>query len=709
MFVVLGLVLLIPSLIILQIFRVNFVEGDNLRELWSNQAINYINIPAQRGNIYDENGSVLATNSVVYKIALDPRFPDLTRDHLSLLCSTLADHTNRSASYYRNKIQSAPSQSRYVVLENSIDVNTSDTIRNLNIPGVILEEEYKRNYSFGSLAAHTLGFVNHTLTGMIGLENYYDDHLKGEDGLQQVRRDRMNRIFAYVGAPRKTPIQGHSLHTTIDSYIQAILEEELEAGIRQTRSNYGTGIVINPKTGAIKALANYPTFDPNTPASGESINRRNYAVSDMVEPGSTFKIVTAIAALEQGVVNFEEEFETEENGVRIIHGQAMRDHDPLGTVDFTQAIAQSSNIAVSEIAMRLPPRVFYQYARNLGFGSPTYVDLPNEEAGRLPKPFEWSQVTLPWMAIGYEIQATPLQILQAYAAFGNKGMMMRPYIVDKITDEFGNTVETNKPVKVRQIAKKETIEKLLPVFKEVVTDSGTAGWAAVDGLPIAGKTGTAQKYMDGRYRTAYRASFTGFFPADDPEYALLIMLDEPKTSIYGGYTAGQIFRQTAARIAGLDNEIQRSITPDQQQMEHKQWTYAPSLVGFTTDKAKRLLSNQKIVYQTKGSGSRIISQTPEAGEQISEEDPLVLELSDFKTDSLDKGFAKIPDLRNQSMRQATAILAELGLNIQLIGSGTIYTQFPQPGEVMRKGRTVTVRGKARTLTQSSAIAASSRN
>lgn len=709
MFVVFGLILLIPSLIILQIFRVNFVEGENLRELWSNQAINYINIPAQRGNIYDTNGSLLATNTVAYKIAIDPHFRNLTRDHLSQLCSTLATHTNRTSSFYMNKVRNAPAQSRYVVLERSIDVNTSDSIRNLNIPGVILEEEYKRSYSFGSLASHTLGFVNHTLNGMIGLENYYQDYLKGEDGLQQVRRDRVNRIFAYVGAPRKTPIQGYSLHTTINSYVQAILEEELEKGIRETRSNYGTGIVINPKTGAIKALANYPTFDPNNPASTDAENRRNFAISDIVEPGSTFKLVTAIAAVEQGVVNFEEEFETPEDGVQLIHGQAMRDHDPLGTVNFTEAVAQSSNIAVSEIAMRLSPRIFYQYARNLGFGTPTYVDLPNEEAGRLPKPIEWSQVTLPWMSIGYEAQVTPLQILQAYAAFGNKGMMMRPYIVDKITDEYGKTVKTNKPMSVRRIARKATIDKLLPVFEEVVSDSGTAEWAAVDGLSIAGKTGTAQKYMDGRYQTAYRASFVGFFPSEDPEYAILIMLDEPKSSIYGGYTAGQIFRQTAARIAGLDNEIQRSITPDQQQMEHIEWTYAPSLVGFKTNQAERLLSNQQISYRTTGSGSYIVSQNPEAGEKISDGVRLELKLSDIETDSLTEGYAKIPNLRDKNMRQATTILSEIGLNIQLIGSGTIYTQFPQPGEIMQKGRTVTVRGKARPLQQASAIVTSSSN
>jgi cell division protein FtsI/penicillin-binding protein 2 len=702
LFVVLGLILLLPTAIIVQIVRINLIEGENLRELWNNQTIHYINIPAQRGSIYDKNGSQLATNSVVYKIAVDPHAPSARHDHFQTISSILSKYSGKSAGSYMNRIRNAPSRSRYIVLERNIDVDAYEEIMELDARGVILEKEYRRSYSFGSLASHALGFVNHKIEGMSGLESSYNNILKGEDGLQQVRRDRSNRIFAYVGAPRKMPIQGYSLHTTIDAYIQAIAEEELKQGVEETMSKYGTIIIIEPATGAIRAMANYPDFDPNAPASNPNENRRNYAVSDMVEPGSTFKIVTALAAVEQGVVDFDELFETPESGEVQIHGQMMRDHDPLGTVNFTQAIAKSSNIAISEIAMRLSPEVFYQYARNLGFGTPTSIDLPNEVSGRLQRPFEWSRVTLPWMAIGYEVQATPLQLLQAYAAFANDGMMMRPYVVERITNDFGESVKLNTPSKVRRIASKKTIEKLLPVFREVLSDSGTASWASVEGLDIAGKTGTAQKFIDGRYRNTYRASFTGFFPADNPKYAILVILDEPGTSFYGGFTAGTIFKQTAKRIAGLDNEVRRTMTP-QQQMEQSLRSYAPSLVGMEKNNASKLLSGLGIDFSTHGRGSSILSQNPEPGEEIEPGRRLRLELGELKDDTVSDEYARIPDLNGMNMRQAADILQSLGLDIRLIGSGTIYKQFPDPGELMRLGRTVSVRGKIREFNPSTPI------
>lgn len=702
LFVILGLILLLPTAIIIQIVRINLIEGEDLRELWNNQTIHYINIPAQRGSIYDRNGSQLVTNSVVYKIAVDPHAPGVRNDNFQAISNILSKYSGKSAGSYMNRIRNAPSKSRYIVLERNIDVDAYDEIMELDARGVILEEEYRRSYSFGSLASHALGFVNHKIEGMSGLESSYNNILKGEDGLQQVRRDRSNRIFAYVGAPRKMPIQGYSLHTTIDAYIQAIAEEELRQGVEETMSKYGTIIIMEPGTGAIRAIANYPDFDPNAPASNPNENRRNYAVSDMVEPGSTFKIVTALAAVEQGVVDFDELFETPENGEVQIHGQMMRDHDPLGTVDFTQAIAKSSNIAISEIAMRLSPKVFYQYARNLGFGAPTSIDLPNEVSGRLQRPFEWSQVTLPWMAIGYEVQATPLQLLQAYAAFANDGMMMRPYVVERITNDFGETVRLNTPSKVRRIANKKTIDKLLPVFREVVSDSGTASWASVEGLDIAGKTGTAQKFIDGRYRNTYRASFTGFFPANEPKYAILVMLDEPGTSFYGGFTAGTIFKQTAKRIAGLDNDVRRTITP-QQQMEQTLRSYAPSLVGMEKNNASKLLSGLRIDFSTHGRGSSILSQNPAPGAEIEPGQRLRLELGELKDDTVSDEFARIPDLNGMNMRRAADILQSLGLDINMIGSGTIYNQFPNPGELMRLGRTVSVRGKIREFNPSTSI------
>ncbi len=703
MFMLLGLILLLPVAILIQILRINVIEGDGLRELWTSQAIDFISIPAQRGNIYDANGSLLATNSVTFKVAVDPLAPGTTAEQLSNVTAVLSSHTGQSVSHYRNRIQSSP-RSRYIVLERSVSVHAYEDLKELGVRGVILEEEYRRNYNFGSLSAQVLGFVNHNIDGMSGLEARYNTVLKGNDGLQQVRKDRQNRIFSYVGAPRKLPRQGYSLHTTIDAFIQAITEEELEAGIKRHRAKYGTAIVLDPKTGAIKAMANYPTYDPNNPATIDSENRRNFAVADIIEPGSTFKLVTAIAAVEQGVIDFDEIFETPENGRKMIHGQMMRDHDPLGNLDFTGVFAKSSNIATSEIAMRMEPNAFYQYARNMGFGTPTNIDLPNELGGRLQRPFEWSRVTLPWMSIGYEVQVTPIQIAQAYAAFANGGMMMRPYVVDRITDELGNIVEKTKPNPVRQIAKKETIERLLPVFEEVVSDSGTAGWASVDGLRIAGKTGTAQKFIDGRYQTSYRASFAGFFPVDNPRYVMLVILDEPRSSIYGGFTAGSIFKEMAIRIVGLDNDIQRSLLPDAAAIASGDTRIAPFVEGLKKEDARLILHQNNIPVTTTGRGNFVLEQAPAAGENLNGNTPLKLKLGEVMPDSIPDGFARIPNLRGMNMRQATNLLLKKGLYIETIGSGTIYTQFPREGDLMRQGRIVTVRGRAQSMQQATIAA-----
>ncbi len=701
MFLLFGLILLIPVGIALQILRVNVLEGDDLRELWSSQAIDYIPIPAQRGNIFDSNGSMLVANRVIYKVAVDPKAPGTTQEHLRDISNILSTHTNRSSSFYLNRIQNAPNHSRYIVLERSISVQAYEDLRQLGYRSIILEEEYKRNYNFGSLSAHTLGFVNHNLDGMAGLESRYNDILKGEDGVQQVRKDRANRIFAYVGAPRKLPRQGHSLYTTIDAQTQAIVEEELEEGVNRHRAAYGTAIVMNPKTGAIVAMANYPTFNPNAPASSNRENRRNYAVADMIEPGSTFKLVTALASVEQGVADFDESFETPENGRKMIHGQVMRDHNPLGTLSFDEVFAKSSNIATSEIAMRLQPETFYQYARNMGFGTTTNIDLPNEEPGRLQKPYEWSRVTLPWMSVGYEVQTTPLQLLQAYAAFANNGLMMKPYVVDTIKDEFGNVKQKTKPQRVRKIAKKSTIEKLMPVFEQVVSDSGTAGWAEVDGLRIAGKTGTAQKYIDGRYQARYRASFVGFFPVENPEYAMIVMLDEPRTSIFGGFTAGSIFKEIATRISGLDNNIFRETDPAP--IANADTLVAPKIKGLSREQADALLSAKNMSFKISGEGTHVIDQKPGHGVPFHLQTPFEITLGNVVPDSLPDGYAEIPDLTGMNMRQATNLLLSRGLQIETIGSGTIYTQFPRAGDLFQKGRTVTVRGKARSMQSSQSL------
>jgi cell division protein FtsI/penicillin-binding protein 2 len=712
MFVMLGILLLLPAALLVQLVRINFIEGEGLRQLWNKQAITEIAIPAERGNIYDRNGTLLATNTIDYRMALDPKVPGMTQAQIDSVLATLGRTTGKGKAYYQGILKDAPTRSRYVVLEKTMNSMQKEELANLGIRGVILEENYRRSYTFGSLAAHAMGFVNHEMKGRIGLESHYDKELKGVDGVQQVRKDAFQRVFEYVGAPKKLPIEGYDLHTTIDASIQAILEDELQVGVQRYQANYGTGIIMNPTTGEILAMANYPSYDPNVPGDINEENRRNFAIADMVEPGSTFKLVTAIAAVEQGVIEDGELFETPEDGAVHIHGLTLRDHDPLGTMNFEEVIQQSSNVATAEIAMRLDNDTFYQYARNLGFGTPTHVDIAGEESGRMAKPFEWSLVSLPWMSHGYELLSTPLQTTQAYAAFANRGDLMRPYLVKEITNSNGQVVEQFQPTRIRRVAKATTLDKLYPVFESVVSDSGTGDLAQIPGLRIAGKTGTAKKVVNGMYSNRYRGSFVGFFPVDAPQYVLYIMLDEPKPVGYGGYTAGPIFKQVALRIAGLDQDLQQQLV--QRDNNNNTFAIAPSLLGLSPEQAGDLLESLYIPYDIEGEGEWVVKQHPAPGDTLFTKKRLQLQihpksglinphkdsqtaLKVAETNEIER--IELPDLRGMSMRTAHSMLAELGLKTQRIGSGTIYAQFPLAGEFTRPGRTVTLRGKARSFEQ----------
>lgn len=699
MFLVFGLAMLLPCAIVLQIIRIQFFEGENLRELWSKQAVDFISIPAQRGDILDAKGRLLVTNFVNHRVSFDPHVQNITQEQINTLLQALGKVTGRGTAYYRQKLNAAPKNSRYVVLEHSLNNSGYEEIQALGIRGVILEESYKRKYNYDSLAGHTLGFVNSELEGMIGMEASYNNLLKGSEGIQQVRRDRSNRIRAIVGSPRKNPRQGHTLQTTIDAQIQAIVEEELKRGIEKTRSNYGTAIVMDPRTGAVKAMANYPTYNPNYPASVDGENRRNYAISDMIEPGSTFKLITSVAAVEQDVIKDDEIFKTPTSGQLQIHGQWMRDHNPLGNMTYDETIIKSSNIATSEIAMRLDPEVLYQYARNLGFGSSTNVGLPNEETGRLKRPYSWSPVSLPWISIGYEVQVTPLQMIQAYAAFANNGVMMQPYVLQKVIDEFGSTEREHRPKAVRRVIKPETINKLMPIFEAVVSDSGTASDAQVQGLSIAGKTGTAQKYIDGQYRSQYRSSFVGFYPTNNPSYVCLIILDEPKTSYYGGVTAGPIFREITKRIIGLDGELQLELTSPEP-FEENLLASVPSLKGLDLDEAVKLLKSAGLSYTTEGSGPFVSDQIPAAGEKLEKRSGVHLDLlenNSWGEKLISENHNTIPDVQGLSMRKALHLLNQAGYDIEMIGSGTVDKQFPKAGAQYVRGRTVTIRGKTRPM------------
>ncbi len=679
---------LLPVGIVVQMIRVQLGSGEELRILWREQAEDFITIPALRGDILDANGKILATSSVAYTVAVDPLVPGMTNDRLRAITNALARTAGKDADQYMRRIQEAPPGSRYIVLEKGLGVDAYEALMALNIRGIILEEQYRRRFNYGSLASHMLGYVNLNVDGMMGLEASYNTILKGEDGSQQVRRDRTGRIKAYVGAPKKRPINGNSLVTTIDVNIQAVVEEELANGVIAANADYGTAIVMDPWTGAIKAMANYPTYDPNSPGQPNE-NRRNFAISDMIEPGSTFKLVTAIAATEMGVIRDGERFYTPSDGQKLIYGQWMRDHDPLGTLTFEEVIAKSSNVAISEIAMRLKPDVFYQYVRNLGFGTATEIDLPGEEAGRLRKPFDWSKVTLPWMSVGYEIQVTPLQIATAYAAFANGGKLVRPYVVERIMNERFNDVRRHRVTTIREICDPSTLQSLLPIFEYAVSSEGTGGNASVTGMSVAGKTGTAQKYADGSYQSRYRSSFVGFYPSRNPRYVTVVILDEPRTSIYGSEVAAPVFRNIANRLLGLDEELQHRVKADEAGRPFV--AVVPKVTGLSRDEATRLLAAQGLAYESEGNGDLVTRQKPEPGQSLSAGDIIRLSIVDAPRVRESNTFA-MPELTGMSMRRAYFLTQELGLKADLSGYGQVVEQNPKAGSTVLKGSSVTLRG-----------------
>ena len=373
-------------------------------------------------------------------------------------------------------------------------------------------------------------------------------------------------------------------------------------------------------------MANVPTYNPNRAGAATEATRRNRALTDRFEPGSTFKLVGAVAAVEQGIIGLGDSVETGD-GWAVFHGHTMKDVQAHGTITFADVIAQSSNVGMAKTVDRLDRGTFYQYARNMGFSQPTWIDLPGEVGGVLKRTPQWSATTQTSMAIGYEVSVTPLQLLTAYSALANGGLIKRPYVVAERRDVTGTTLWQNEPETIRRAFKEETADTLRSAFERVV-DAGTGTAAQIDGLRIAGKTGTALQVTDGEYSAEEtRASFVGFFPADEPEVALLVVLGDPEGGYHGGEVAAPVFRRVARRWAGtfpsvVERMTQQAASAPETDMDFRSSNGSlpgvrpdamPDLTGFSTRRAVAWLEAHGVNLRLKGQGE-IVRQQPRAGE-----------------------------------------------------------------------------------------------
>lgn len=686
LYVVLTVLSIAPVLVMGKLLYLNLHDGAALRAEGARQAQTFVEIQAMRGAILDQAGRTLAVTTDRYDVAVDPTVEGFSAQ-ADMFFEKLSKLTQVPEAELRRRLARRTS-TKYGILLRGVSNQHKETVETWEVPGVMLERRFARRYNYGRTAAHVLGHVDPELNGLAGLEQQYDAVLRGQPGRRDARRNRLLHKKIDAGGQVIEPKDGQTLVLTLDLIRQTILEEELARGVAESQANWGTAVAMDPRTGAILAMASVPTYDPNQAGAYPVETRRNRAIHDRYEPGSTFKLVTAIAAIEQGKVALEDSIDTGP-GWKYLHGFTLKDTRAHGVITFADVIAQSSNIGTALVAERLEPGVFYQYSRNLGFGQPTLVDLPGEVEGRLTKPSGWRSGTRSSMSRGYALDATPLQVLTAYCALANGGLLVRPYLVAERRNMAGEVVWKARQDSIRRAFRSETARTLLPVFERVV-NQGTAKLAQVEGLRIAGKTGTAMKVKDGAYSAGdYRASFVGFFPADDPQVALLVVLDEPRSSIYGGAVAAPVFQRTVRRWLDTFPRIAERLAPADSLPSSPPVFAVPAVTGLPFEAARsRLLAAGYRPEADARPWMRVTAQKPTAGTEAAPGTHIQLTLADDAGHPL----TRLPDLRGLTVRQATFWLRTHRVAVRIEGTGVVRSQSPAAGSPLP--RQVVLRGQS---------------
>ncbi len=523
-------------------------------------------IYARRGIIRDAHDEALAENVPVKTVVADASH---IRDPVAL-AAAIANQLEMDPRDLADKLNRTGKGSKHIVLKSEVPEQKAEKIkeslRAANLRGIYFDQDFVRIYPNGQMLSQVIGFVDHEHKGTMGIERTMQDFLQGVDGFRYIETDRTGKELVPYRGQENAAKDGSNVKLTVDLGLQNILETELDAACAQFKPKDATAIMMRPQTGEILAMASRPTFDPNKPGDAVPEQEKNRSVVDMVEPGSTFKIVTTSAVLEEKLVTPDTTVYCE-NGHFQYAGRLLRDAHPMGVLTVHQVLMKSSNIGVAKLALQLGEARLYEYIRRYGFGQKTGIALSGEISGLVNPPHRWSKLDITRIPMGQSVAVTPLQMVTAMSSIANGGKLMKPMIVSEITDETGRKVATFTPEMVRQVISAGTARKITSALKDVVSKQGTALKAAVPGFRVAGKTGTAQKvdprggYLSGRYVT----SFVGFMPADDPRFTLLVLLDDPSAKqgeAFGGTVAGPIFSRMAERMARyLDLQPTEEIPP----------------------------------------------------------------------------------------------------------------------------------------------------
>jgi cell division protein FtsI (penicillin-binding protein 3) len=681
------LIALAAAAIPYRIGKLQFKEGDQWREKAETINFQYREVPATRGNIYAGDGSLLATSLPFYRVAIDPTIAkgNLFNAGLDSLSRKLsAFYKDKSASAYKRMINDARLDNKRYLVVNRKQIGYQGMQEMAKWPifregrlagGVIFEKVEKRYQPFKSLASRTVGFINEDEYGA-GIEYSFNSQLKGKDGKALFQRLAGGSWKPVFDAEDVKPENGYDVHTTLDVNIQDVAETALLRQLVDREAEFGSVIVMEVKTGQIKAISN---LQRNKSGNGYGENY-NFAIGDQgnTEPGSTFKLLSMLALLEENNISLNDKVETG-NGVHMFYNRAMRDakNGGYGTITVREAFEKSSNVAISKLVDRYfgsSPSKFMAYIEKAGLNEPFDFQLVGEGIPYFKKPGTktWYGTSLPWISIGYESKLNPLHTLALYNAVANNGKMVKPYIIKGISK--GNQIqESFQPEVVRnQIASEKTIKQLQELLEGVVSN-GTARNISNTDYKIAGKTGTAQKLINGAYTKKYYTSFAGYFPADRPKYSMIIVIDSPNGfAAYGGDVSAPVFKEIADRIYALDLEL----NPGSKQTMVAAAAEDQGLPFVQAGKVEELQE----IFDEFGLKSNTMN-SEEWVKTVASDAGVKLQIND--TDK-----AIVPDVSGLPLRDALFILENKGLQVNYSGKGRVKAQSLLPGTKLSPNATI---------------------
>jgi cell division protein FtsI (penicillin-binding protein 3) len=524
-------------LVSLRLSDLMILNHSRLAERAKEQHLKVEDIQVRRGTIFDRRGRELALNLELESLYCDPETLDLDNGNVKRLASAVSEEP-------KVILSKIPDGGRFAWIERKLEPDAAEKVRELKIEGLGFVPEPKRFYPKGELASHILGFVGVDNQALEGVELKYDKFLKTRGGKVLMERDASGRTLS---SGVNMEAKGNNIVLTIDEVLQRIVEKELDKAMAQWKAASASVIMMDPFTGEILALANRPSYDPNNGGKARASERRDRAITDLYEPGSTFKIVIGTGSLEEKILKPGTLFDVSRGSIQV-GGKTIRDVHRSGVLTFKEVIQKSSNVGSITIGMKLGKERLYKYAKLLGIGEKTGIDLPGEVSGWLHPPERWSGTSLGAIPIGQEVAVTPLQILRAYSAVANGGFLVRPHVLSEVISPDGRVLMSFKDMEMKRVLSQKTADTFRDILKSVTEEGGTGKSASVNGNEVAGKTGTSQMInpLTKRYsKEKYVSSFVGFVPADDPRLAMIVVVFEPKGAIYGGVVAAPVFKDIA--------------------------------------------------------------------------------------------------------------------------------------------------------------------